>query len=172
MKPPLYSLLLLFTLFLLSCSSGGDKCKVCNNDDDCGGGRTCELFTDYITRCARPGEACKAIFAPEDSGDNPDALPNLAIADINQDSIPDLLSIKKDGPNAGRLMLQCGQIDGSYASAVVFQESNQVASVHVFDADEDGIMDVATLDSQSKQIQLHHGLGQGNFAAAVNLPEA
>ena len=46
------ALLLLTTLPLGACRSGGDECDKCSSDDDCKSGLVCSTFNDGSRRCA------------------------------------------------------------------------------------------------------------------------
>jgi hypothetical protein len=50
--PPALVLLVLLTLPLGSCGSGGDECDTCSSDDDCKAGLACSTFSDGSQRCA------------------------------------------------------------------------------------------------------------------------
>lgn len=44
--------LVLLTLPLGNCGSGGDECSTCSSDDDCQSGLVCSKFSDGSQRCA------------------------------------------------------------------------------------------------------------------------
>jgi len=49
-----------FAALAAGCGAKGDQCDVCSNDNDCKGGRTCEIFLDGMKRCASgPNDTCR-----------------------------------------------------------------------------------------------------------------
>ena len=91
-------------------------------------------------------------------------VPNfVAVADVNHDGIPDLVTT-----NAGsnEVSVLVGRGDGTFAAAQRFTVGAGPASVAVADVNHDGIPDLVTANGSSNDVAVLLGRGDGTFAAA------
>ncbi|HEY4491595.1 MAG TPA: VCBS repeat-containing protein, partial [Acidobacteriota bacterium] len=93
----------------------------------------------------------------------------LAVADINRDGNPDLLTSNQDHNSVSALI---GTGDGNFypAPGSPFRVGRAPYPLSIFDFNKDGNLDIATPDVGGNTISLLLGDGKGNFAAAPGSP--
>ncbi|MCB1036282.1 MAG: VCBS repeat-containing protein, partial [Acidobacteria bacterium] len=99
----------------------------------------------------------------------------IAVADFNEDGILDLAVPNTPSNNVGILLGQGsgGMGDGTFAAAVTYATGAAPRAVAVADLDEDGILDLATVNSTGLNVSVllgngSGGVGDGTFASAVS----
>jgi hypothetical protein len=93
------------------------------------------------------------------------AAVDIAVADLNHDLAPDLVTA---GWSSGTVSVLMGLGDGTFQSPVTYAAGSDVISVAVPDANGDGIPDLATANFDSSSVSLLLGKGDGTFLPAVN----
>jgi hypothetical protein len=93
-------------------------------------------------------------------------LTDLAVADLNGDGIPDLLSVDHYG---GTLIVRLGNADGTYQDPVSFDAIGDSERLVVGDFNGDGVLDVATGGDFSTTVSILLGRGDGTFQPAQSL---
>jgi hypothetical protein len=87
---------------------------------------------------------------------------SVAVADLNGDGIPDLVTANRDSNDVSVLL---GHGDGTFAAPQRFRVGTQPASVAVADLNGDGIPDLVTANQGSDDVSVLLGHGDGTFMA-------
>jgi hypothetical protein len=87
---------------------------------------------------------------------------SVAVADLNHDGIPDLVTANSFSNDVSVLL---GHGDGTFAAAQHFPVGHLLLSVAVADLDHDGIPDLVTANRLSNDVSVLLGRGDGTFAA-------
>jgi hypothetical protein len=98
-------------------------------------------------------------------GDGSD-LTDLAVADLNGDGVPDLVSVDH---SAGTVLVRLGNADGTYQAPVSFDAVGDAQRLVVGDFNGDGVLDVATGGEFSTAVSILLGRGDGTFQPPKSL---
>jgi hypothetical protein len=98
------------------------------------------------------------------AGDSPFSA---AVADVDDDTIPDLVTANYSSDDVSVLL---GNGDGSFQAAVSFPAGDGSQSIAVADLDGDTIPDLVTANRDSDDVSVLLGNGDGSFQAAVSFP--
>jgi len=93
------------------------------------------------------------------TGDNPQSV---AIADVNGDGMPDLVTTNSSSHNVSVLL---GRGDGTFETHTTFAVGSDPSSVAVADINGDGIPDLVTANASSHNVSVLLGRGDGTFEA-------
>jgi hypothetical protein len=140
------------------------------------------LFTDGIKRCAHPGDKCKSSFlaahsdlpgysssecdnactvrAARDAGDD-DAW--VAVADLNGDASPDLVTIEDTESGEGEVTVELADDSGGFEGQRIVARVPGAVGVASGDLDMDGIADLVTASPGSREIFFLRGVNDGSF---------
>jgi hypothetical protein len=114
-----------------------------------------------------------AVRLPLDPTGAPLAARSVAVADLNGDGIPDLVTANDSSPVGGSVSVLLGNGDGSFQAAQTFAAGSKPLSVAVGDFDGDGQPDLVvsnlTFAGQTDQLSLLRGNGDGTFRDPVPL---
>src|SRR5262249_43897244 len=97
---------------------------------------------------------------------------SLALADLNADGIPDLVSVSYFG-FASVVSVLLGRPDGSYSEPVLFTTGRGAQAVAVGDVNSDGVPDIITANSptfDSGTVSILLGNGNGTFRSPITIP--
>jgi hypothetical protein len=89
---------------------------------------------------------------------------SLAIADLDGDQLPDIVSGNFASSDLSVLL---GRGDGSFGPATSFPAGGGAISLAVADLDLDGVLDLATVNEGSNEVGVLLGNGDGSFRAAA-----
>ncbi len=95
------------------------------------------------------------------AGDQP---VSVAVADLDGDSVPDLVTANQGSHDVSVLL---GNGDGTFQTAAAFAAGNSPRSVAVADLDGDTVLDLVTANAFSDDVSVLLGNGDGSFQAAV-----
>jgi hypothetical protein len=87
----------------------------------------------------------------------------LAVSDFNRDGIPDLVTANHDSQDVTVLLGKLGKVDGTFEKPQSFPTGNPPDAVTVDDFNGDGIPDLATANSESDDVSVLLGNGNGTF---------
>jgi hypothetical protein len=93
-------------------------------------------------------------------------LTDLAVADLNDDGVPDLVSVDHYG---AVVIVRLGNADGTYQDPVSFDAIGDSERLVVGDFNGDGVLDVATGGEFSTTLSILLGRGDGTFQPAQSL---
>ena len=96
------------------------------------------------------------------AGDSPIAV---AVADLDGDSVPDLVTANAGSDDVSVLR---GNGDGTFQAAVSFAAGNAPVSIAVADLDGDSVSDLVTSNRFSDDVSVLLGNGDGSFQAAAS----
>jgi RHS repeat-associated protein len=94
------------------------------------------------------------------------AVHQFAVADVNRDGIPDLVSADTAGAtDAPGVLVALGVGDGTFHAPTVYSISNGVVSVALGDINGDGFLDIVASELGGAKIDILLGKGDGTFQA-------
>ncbi len=96
-----------------------------------------------------------------------EATMSLAVADVNGDGKPDVITANLDNGTVGVLL---GNGDGTFQPAVIYGAGATPASIAVADFNGDGIPDLVVANRDSNTVSVLLGNGDGTFQPAVSSP--
>ncbi len=108
-------------------------------------------------------------FAPAGTGLASQNPTGLLLRDVDSDGHLDAL-VGIDEYNSGQLLVLRGDGAGALGAAVVTPTPRGVASLDAADLDEDGLLDVVALDTQTYELLIEKGDGDGSFSLIGTLP--
>jgi hypothetical protein len=121
------------------------------------------LVSFLVTILMASEVGAEALFSREfAAGDSPSSV---AIADLDGDSVPDLVTANVLSHDVSVLL---GNGDGSFQAAVAFAAGGRPISVAVADLDGDGVSDLVTANVLSDDVSVLLGNGDGSFQATVS----
>src|SRR3954470_14481537 len=105
------------------------------------------------------------------SGDYPigDDPVDLAVADLNGDGTPDIVTVNR---HDGTLTFLRGNGDGTFSEVGGFPIGSFPAAIEVADLNGDGAADLAIADKDDGRVAVLLGRGDGTFLSQTNLPTA
>ena len=113
---------------------------------------------------ASEASAC-LLFSPPTNFSAGDSPVSVAVADLDSDTVPDLVTANFSGDDVTVLL---GSGDGTFQAAVSFRAGDFPFSVAVADLDGDTVPDVVTANELSRDVSVLLGNGDGTFQAAVS----
>ncbi len=94
-----------------------------------------------------------------------DGAPDLMSADLNDDTIPDLLT----PTNSGYMVVRMGEGGMSFGAPAYYPTSDSAHGLAVGDLDSDGVLDAVVA---AQGLQVRFGWGDGSFGIRVDYPES
>jgi hypothetical protein len=101
------------------------------------------------------------------TGDSPWSV---AVGDVNNDGVPDLVVANYNNNNVVSVLL--GNGDGTFQGQLQSQTGNTPVSVALADFNGDGNLDIAVADQAGNTVSVLLGNGSGNFPTHVEYPTA
>jgi len=86
---------------------------------------------------------------------------NVAVGDLNGDGKPDIVAVTADGTNLIILLLNTGT--GNFVQGATVQAGMGASQVALCDFNQDGILDIAVLNTGDATIGIFRGNGDGTF---------
>ena len=113
-----------------------------------------------------PGEASGALYTGSrlDAGSTPNSV---AVADLNADGVPDIVTANLNSNNVSVLL---GSGGGAFQPQQTFPTGSEPLSVAVGDLNADGVPDLVTAVGDSNDVSVMLGSGDGTFQAQQTFP--
>ncbi len=111
-----------------------------------------------------PSEASSGALFPGPKFSAGDAPFSVAVADLDGDTVPDLVTANLVSDDVSVLL---GNGDGTFQSAAAFAAGDRPFSVAVADFDGDSVPDLVTANQLSDGVSVLLGNGDGSFQAAA-----
>lgn len=92
----------------------------------------------------------------------------MTFADFDRDGNMDV-AMTFEGPAPGRVGVYLGKGDGSFATARDFSVRSDPYGIGVFDANQDGIVDLHVSNIRSSSVSILLGRGDGTFEPAQHI---
>ena len=109
-----------------------------------------------------PSDGTFRAAASSAAGDSPSSV---AVADLDGDSVPDLVTANS---SSGDVSVLLGNGDGSFQAAVSLAVGDSPRSVAVADLDGDSVPDLVTANAGSDDVSVLLGNGDGSFQVAAS----
>ena len=108
------------------------------------------------------GQFEEALNSPFPVGNEPK---NVVVADVNSDTIPDILTVNIDTTYGGEVTILLGDGNGDFQLYPFgpFAVGDEPSDLAVTDIDGDGFLDIITTNSGSDNVTILQGDGAGNF---------
>jgi hypothetical protein len=136
--------------------------------NDPAGAGSVGVFANTL-RSAPCSPNCSAFNAPEVLYATGHATNYVAAGDLNGDGFPDIVAVASDGTNLISVLLNHG--DGTFTlSPNTVATGNGAAQIALGDFNQDGILDIAVLNTTDATIGIFTGNGDGTFAAMLAYP--